>query len=231
MSPSDSRVLLVVVSVFVITFVLVCAVASILLRRRSGDPSRPSTWHFSFGTRLPVSKRTFDFAARQTAGAMSPPNVSAETRETLDALARLRGVFAGVYRVLMLIVGLIGLVAAGALFHTHTPGNMHGLPGAIILLLALGALLSALVPPPSVAPDMEPIDRRLLDKIKVRVTNSEPRTISLTAAELERAAALVRQGRDITDAARAVYRDYDVLDEAERRAMESMLAQAIEKRG
>ena len=231
MSPSDSRVLFVVVGVFIVTFVLVCAVAYILLRRRSADSSQPSTWHFSFGTHLPVSKRTFDFTARQAAAAMSPPNVSAETRETLEGLARLRGVFAGVYRVLMMIVGLIGLVAAGALFHTHTPGNMHGLPGAIILLLALGALLSALVPPPSVAPDMEPIDRRLLDKIKVRVTTSEPRTISLTAADLERAAALVRQGRDISDAARAVCPEYDALDEPEKRAIESMLAQAIEKRG
>jgi hypothetical protein len=131
----------------------------------------------------------------------------------------------------MIVVGLIGLAGSAALFHTHTPGNMHGLPGAIILLLALGALLSGLIPGPSVAPDMEPIDRRLLDKIKVRVTTSEPRAISLTAADLERGAALVRQGRDISDAARAAYRDYDALDEPEKRAMESMLAQAIEKAG
>ena len=227
MSPSDSVPIL-VGGVFVVTFVLVCAVAYVVLRRWSADSSRPSTGHFSFGTRLPVSKRPFDFVSRQAAAAIATPEVSPETRGRLEGLGRLRRRFVAVYRVIMIAVGLIGLAGAAALFHTHTPGNMHGLPAAIILLLALGALLSGLVPGPSIAPDMEPIHRRLLDKIKVRVVTSEPRAISLTAADLERAAALVRQGRDISDAARAAYRDYDTLDEPEKRAMETMVAQAIE---
>ena len=230
MSPSDSVPIL-VGGVFVVTFVLVCAVAYVVLRRWSADSSRPSTWHFSLGKRLPVSKRTFDFVSRQAAAAISTPEVSPEIRGRLEGLARLRRTFVAVFRVIMIAVGLIGLAGAAALFQTHTPGNMHGLPAAIILLLALGALLSGLIPPPSVAPDMQPIDRRLLEKIKVRVTTSEPRSISLTAADLKRAAALVRQGRDISDAARAAYSDYDALDELEKRAMESMLARAIEKAG
>ena len=225
----ESTLLLIIAAAFVTSFLVVCAVAYLLMTRRAGGPPRTSTWQFSFGGRLPVSKRTFDFVSRQAATAMSPPEVSTETRATLEGLARLRGIFAGVYRATMLIVGLIGLVGAAALFHTHTPGNMHGLPGAIILLLALGALLSGLIPPRSVAPDMEPIDRRLLDRIKVMVTTSEPRTISLSHSDLERAAALLRQGRSIRDAARAAYPDYEALDETEKRAVESMLAQAIDK--
>jgi hypothetical protein len=70
MSPSDS-VSILVGGVFVVTFVLVRAVAYVVLRRRSADSSGPSTWHFSSGTRLPVSKRTFDFVSRQAAAAIS----------------------------------------------------------------------------------------------------------------------------------------------------------------
>jgi hypothetical protein len=218
----NDPMLLLIAGVFVVTFITVCAAAYVLLaKRRTDGPA--TTWKFELQSRLPVSKHTFERIA------MARPRVSEATRAQLNQLERARGVFVSVYRVLFISVGLAGLIAGILLLRSHTPANMLGLYGAIVVLFALGALLNGIVPGPSVVP-MEPLSRVHLDqlkqKIKVQVFTSEPLTVTLSAAEIRAAREMLRRGVPIADAVGAVYPGYEGLVESDKRALECVLRQA-----
>ena len=224
----DNPMLLLIAGVFVVTFITVCAVAYVLLaKRRTDGPG--STWKFDIQSRVPVSKHTFERIAHGAAAAAARPQISEATRAQLNQLDRARGVFVAVYRVLFIGVGLAGLTAGILLLRSHTSGNMHGLPGAIIVLLSLGALLKGIVPGPSVAP-MEPLDQvhleQLKEKINAQVLTSEPLTVRLSAPEIQAASEMLRRGVPISDVLRTVYRGYTDLSESDRRALEFALRQA-----
>ena len=220
--------LLLVAGVFVVTFIAVCAVAyALLAKRRTDGPA--TTWKFELQSRLPVPKQIFERIADGTAAAMARPQISQATRAQLNQLDRARGLFVAVYRVLFISVGLAGLTAGILLLRSHTSGNMHGLPGVIVVLLSLGALLKGIVPGPSVVP-MEALDQVHLDqlkkKTKVRVLTSEPLTVRLSAPEIQAAGEMLRRGVPIADAVRAVYPGYERLSESDKRALEFAFRQA-----
>ena len=223
-------VLPLVIGVFIVTFVVVCAIAYVVLSsKRTGQQNDVSTLHLRFSSRLPISKGVFDLIGRTAAAAVSRPHVEPSTRIFLDRLAAKRFWFVRFYKAAMISIGLVGLTAAIALFRAHTPANMLGLPAAIILLLSLGAILSGLVPPSSVQPVVAPIDPRLLEKIKVHVSPDAPLTVSLSDSDVKRAADLLRQGLPVAVAARAIYADYDKLNEFEQRAFESALRRSVKR--
>jgi hypothetical protein len=159
----DSGPLVLIIScVFIVAFIVVCAIAYLLLAK---GQSTESAWHLQFRGRVPVSKPTFERIATATAAAMRTPDVSATTRARLDALAGTRRTFVVVYRTVMIAVGLVGLTGAALLLRSHTPANMNGLPGGIILLLSLGALLNGLIPGPSIKPE-EPLGNDQRERIR-----------------------------------------------------------------
>ena len=225
----NDPMLLVVAAIFILTFVSVCAVAYVVLakRRRQGDQT---TWDLQMDARLPLTKDNFVRAVEATAAAVSVPEVTPATRANFERLDRARGTFVSIYRTILITVGLAGLVAGGLLVRSHTPGNMNGLPGAIVLLLALGALLTGLVPGPSVRP-VEPLDPELLrqmrEKISVRTITAEPITVKLGEADVRRISEMLRRGTSPGDALRAVYPDFDTLGESERRWLESMISNYV----
>jgi hypothetical protein len=224
----NDPMLLLIAGVFVVTFITVCAAAYVLLAKRRTD-GLATSWKFELQSRLPGSKHTFERIAAGTAATMARPRISEATRAQLNQLERARGVFVSVYRVLFISVGLAGLIAGILLLRSHTPANMLGLYGAIVVLFALGALLNGIVPGPSVVP-MEPLSRVHLDqlkqKIKVQVFTSEPLTVTLSAAEIRAAREMLRRGVPIADAVGAVYPGYEGLVESDKRALECVLRQA-----
>jgi hypothetical protein len=222
----DPRWLGVIAGVFVLTFLAVCGIAYLLLARRTRHSPGGSTWQFNMQGQVPVSKGAVDLISKAAAVGMSRPELTPGTRARLGAMAGSRGTFVTIYRVLMIAIGLIGLTAAGFLIRAHTPGNQYLLPGGILALLSLGALLNGLIPGPSIVP-VEPLEPDLFDNIKVEVTTGSPLTISLSELDIQQAAHALRQGLSITDAARAVHEGYDQLDEVEKRAFESALEQAV----
>jgi hypothetical protein len=112
----------------------------------------------------------------------------------------------------------------------HTPANMMGLPGAIVLLLALGALLKGLVPGPVLTP-VAPLDPELLrqmrEKISVRVITGEPIAVKLGEADIRRVSDMLRRGSSPGDALRAVYPNFDSLRDGEKRWLESTISNYI----
>jgi hypothetical protein len=220
--------LLIVGAVFVATFIAVAAVGYLLLRKARTDGTTP-TWHFQLQTRLPVSKPAFDQISRATEAALATPTTSPATRAQFDQLDRARNVFVSVYRVVMILVGLAGATGGALLIRSHTPGNMQGLPGGIILLLSLGALLNGLIPPRSIRP-ISPLEPAVLDeakkKIRIGVSHSAPLQITLSATDLQRAAESLRLGVPVAEVARGLYPSYDTLDDMERHALESLIRQA-----
>lgn len=229
----DDPTMLLVAGVFVVTFVAVCAVAFFLLAKRRPTGGGPATtWKFEVQGRLPVSKETFERIADVTAAAVETPEVSEASRAYFDRLDQARGVFVSVYRILFITVGLAGLVGGVLLLRSHTPANMLGLPGGIVVLLSLGALLKGLVPGPSVMP-IEPLGQGLVDqmreKIKVQVLTPEPLTVRLGEPEVRKAGEMLRQGAAIADVVRAVYPAYDGLSDFEKRAIESAIREATGK--
>lgn len=219
----------VVVAVFVVTLIAVGCFAFWLLKPRRN--SRPTTWRFQAVTRLPVSQRTFDRVAAATAAAMTTPESNAPSHGRLDALRSKRGAFVRVYRIAMISVGLVGLTAGAWLLWSHTPANMNGLLGGILLLVSLWPLLNGLVPGPSIVPVVEPLTPAVLDQIKrkmsVQVVTAEPLAVALTESEIRLAREMLRQGASLREVARAVYRQYDGLSEADQRGVELALAQYL----
>jgi len=226
----DPRWLWVIAGAFVLTLLAVCGIAYLLLARRTSHSPGSSTWQLNALSRSPVSKGAVDLISQTVALGMSRPKLTPETRARVDALATSRGTFVTIYRVLMIAVGLVGLTAAAFLARSHTPANMNLLPGGILALLSLGALLNGLIPGPSIV-GVEPIDPDLLDKIQIKVTPGSPLTISLSESDVQQAAEALRQGLSIADAARAVYPGYDRLGELEQRALESALEHAVKASG
>lgn len=224
----DDPMLLLVAGVFILAFAAVCAVAYVLLAKRH-PTGGPTTWKVERQGRLPVSKETFNRIAEGTAAAVARPEMSDATRAQFDQLDRARGIFVSVYRIVFITVGLAGLVGGILLLRSHTPANMLGLPGGIVVLLSLGALLKGLVPGPSVTP-MEPLDRKYLDqlkeKIRVQVITPDPLTVRLGEPELRKASEMLRQGLPIADVVRAVYPAYEGLSDFEKRAIESAIREA-----
>lgn len=223
----NDPMLLVVAAVFILTFVGVCAVAYVLLarRRREGEQT---TWQFD--ARLPLTRESLERVAAATAAAVSVPEVTPATRAGFERLDRLRGTFVSIYRIVMITVGLVGLVAGGLMFRAHTPANMMGLPGAIVLLFAAGALLKGLVPGPALTP-VEPVDpellRRMREKISVRVITGEPIAVKLGEAEIRRVSEMLRRGSSAGDALRAVYPNFDSLGDSEKRWLESTMSNYV----
>lgn len=226
--------LLLVAAVFIVTFVAVCALGYALLgkRRREGHGS---TWRVEFGARLPVSEEhSFQRIAETTRAAVSPPRLDPETRATLDDLASLRRGFVSLYRTVLIAAGLAGLIAGGLLLKSHTPANMNGLPGAIVCFLALGALMSGLVPGRSVKP-IEPLDpelrRQMGEKINVQVITAPLLEVTLGASEIRRLSDMLQQGASTPDALRAVYPAFDTLGDTERRWLESTFEKHVRDLG
>jgi hypothetical protein len=205
----------------------VCAIAYLLLAK---GRSTQSAWQLQFRGVSPVSKPTFEHTGKATAAAMPGPDVRAATRARLDAFGGTRRTFVVVYRTVMIAVGLVGLTGAGLLLRSHTQANMNGLPGGILLLLSLGALLNGLIPGPSIEP-VEPLTNDLRDqirnRIKVQVTTPEPLTVALNETQLRRAAEMVRQGVSPDDAARASSAAYDSLSETDQQAIAVAVAQYL----
>jgi hypothetical protein len=226
---SEDPGLLLVAGVFVLTFVLVCGVAYGLLlkgRRRGGG----STWHVQFGSELPVSKETFDAASHAVERAVTPPWASASTVATLDGLERVRRGFAWVYRTGFILGGIAGIGAGIMLLLSHTPANMQGLPGAILFLLGLGAMINGLIPPRSVA-NVEPLAPELLrqmrEKISVEVKTLEPLEVKLGKSEIQRLSAMIIDGTPIGEALGDVYPAYEELSELVNRWLESTLSKHL----
>jgi hypothetical protein len=225
----NDPMLLVVAAIFILTFVSVCAVAYMVLakRRREGDQT---TWDLQLGARLPLTKDNFVRAAEATAAAVSVTEITPATRANSERLDKARGTFVSIYRTILITVGLAGLVAGSLLVRSHTPGNMNGLPGAIVLLLALGALLTGLVPGPTVRP-VEPLDPELLrqmrEKISVSTITAEPIAVKLGEADVRRVSEMLRRGSSPGDALRVVYPDFDTLGDSERRWLESMISNYV----
>ena len=223
----DDPILLVIGGVFILAFMLVCAVAYLLLAR--GD-SRQSGWRFDFQSRLPVSKRAFEHLAKATAAAIAKPEISAATRAQLDKLGGKRRTFVVFYRTVMIAAGLAALTIAVLLLRSHTPANMNGLPGGIILLISLGLLMNGLIPGPSIVP-VEPLSADLLDqmknKIKLQAITAEPLTVALNESQMRLGAEMLRQGVSLADVARSVYANYDGLSETDKRSIEVAVAQCL----
>lgn len=224
----DDPILLVIGGVFILAFMLVCAVAYLLLAR--GD-SRQSGWHLHFQSRLPVSQRTFEHIANATAAAIAKPEISAARRAQLDELGGKRGAFVVFYRTVMIASGLVALTAAVSLLRSHTPANMNGLPGGIVLLISLGLLMNGLIPGPSIVPVVDPLNADLVNqiknKIKLQVSTAEPLTVALNESQMRLGAEMLRQGVSLADVARAVYANYDGLSETDKRSIEVAVAQCL----
>ena len=225
----DDPMLLLIAGVFILTFVAVGTLAYLLIgNRRSDGPA--TTWQFQFQRRLPVSKRTFELISRATHAGMERPSISPQTRGQLDRLDQARGVFVSIYRVLMIGVGLAGLTGGVLLLRSHTPANMNGLPGAIVLLFSLGALLKGLVPDPSIRPRWNRSSPGLLEqfkrKINVQVSTLQPLRVTLSEADMRRAAEMLDRGVPIADVARAVHGEYEGLSDHDRRSVEAVIEQA-----
>lgn len=223
----DPAMLLLIGGIFIATFLAAGAIAWIVLAKaRSGGDA--TTWKVDLQGTLPVSKQTFDRIAEAAAASLERPRVGDATRAHLDQLARTRGLFASAYRIIMVGVGLAGLAGGILLLRSHTPANMNGLPGGIVVLLSVGALLKGLAPGPSVVP-MEPLDRAsraaMKEKIQVKVS-TQPLTVRLSESDLHDAGEMLRLGVPIAEAVRAVYPQYDSLDELDRRALESAIRRA-----
>src|SRR5688572_1733700 len=124
--------MLLVVGVFLLTFVAVSVIGFVALSRGRREERGATTWRLNFGGRIPVSEASFQRIADETRAAVEVPKASAEVRETLNSLDSVRRGLAVGYRTLMILVGLAGLVGGILLVRSHTPGNMQGLPGAII---------------------------------------------------------------------------------------------------
>lgn len=242
----DASVELVVAAVFVTTFVIVGAVAYLVLFRgtttdrqataataeRAGRPSGAgSTWSFEITGRLPISREASDPIVDGVRDAMRPPEPSARQVQDVEPLDAIRGVLVKVYRGLFITIGLIGLTAAAFMFRAHTPANMLGLPAGIVLVLSLGALLNGVIPSRSVTGWTERIDfRPLLKNVHVNVHHAEPLRLSLTESQSQRAIDLIKQGLPLSEAARTVYPDFDRLDAFARQALESALQELAKAR-
>jgi hypothetical protein len=200
-----------------------------LLGKAKPRQSEPGTWDIQLGGRLPVSEKTFHRIADLTSKAFSKPKVTPEGKALLDALGRSREPAAKLYRMLMLTVGLIGLAFGLLLLRDATPGNMQALPASIILLLACGALLNAVVPSRQIR-GAAASEHGFSDRFKFEVTKAEPQTLRLTEADIERGAAVLGQGLPLEEAARAAYPAYDLLDQFGKQAMLGALKQSIKRR-
>jgi hypothetical protein len=216
---SEWALLVLAAAVFLVVLAAVLAVAYLLVRaKKRPGPGPTSTFEVNLGGRLPVSKTTFDRLEKVTVAAFSKPEVTPEKRAYLDRLSRSRAIALKMYRILMLVAGLIGMAVAVALWRDATPGNMQLLPASIILLLSVAALLNAWFPSRSLrAP--EPFEPGLLDRINVQVLRPQPTTLTISEADVERYAQFTRQGLSPEEAAQAAYSDFERLDEAEKQAL------------
>jgi hypothetical protein len=131
----------------------------------------------------------------------------------------------------MIASGLVALTAAVLLLRSHTPANMNGLPGGIVLLISLGLLMNGLIPGPSIVPVVDPINADLVDqiknKIKLQVSTAEPLTVALNESQMRLGAEMLRQGVSLADVARSVYANYDSHSETDKRSIEVAVAQCL----
>jgi hypothetical protein len=228
-------VMLLVVAVFLVTFVVVFGVAYLLLfgkrKTTKTTPSGPATWSTEVSASLPVSPETVDLMTNAVAQVFEKPQLTPQQTAYVQQLSHVRGVFVKMYRGLLIGVGIAGLVASALLLLSHTPSNMLGLPGGIVLLLSLMALLSGLVPSQSITGMSTAVDfRPLLNKINVQVHRAEPLRVSMSEADMNRAVEMIKDGLPISDAARAVYPEFDRLDGFGRQALESALQELARRR-
>jgi len=223
----SSEVGLVAAGVFVIVFVIVCAVAYWIVRKGTPGPQGTTAWQFNMTRQLPVSKPAFDRVAHLTAKAIAPPTISPEKRLMIENLAPVRNALAVFYRVTMVVSGLCVIGGSIVLFRQADSGNMLGLPAAIILLLGLGALLSGLNPNRTIDP-VAPLDRELFKNIHVHVSN-QPLTIDLNRFDLMKAGEMFRQGSSPSEVARAVYPHYNELSDTDKGVVEEALAQWLNR--
>ena len=219
---ADNPVMLLVAAVFLLTFVAVCVIGFVAFSRGRREGAA-TTWRLS-SSGLPVSQASFETLANETRAATAIPEVTPAVRETLYSLQSVRRGLAIFYRSGLIVAGLAGLAGGILLLRSHTPANMQGLPGAIIILLSLGALLSGLVPSRTVDPgDPLPPDmlRQMRDRISIQITDPAVTQVRLGESQLKRIADMVGAGSTMSDALRAVYPAYDGLSRAEQRWLES----------
>jgi hypothetical protein len=210
-------------AVFVITFVIVCAVFW-LFRQGKAGPRGATTWRVDATRQLPVEKPTFDALASLTEEALASRPVTPAAREAAQSLGRVRDTVARLYRITMTLVGVCGIAFSIVLFRQADSGNMLGLPAGIVLLLSLGALGSGLIPSRTVDP-VAPIDPELFKNIHVHAS-TQPMEIRLDRVDLIRASEMLRAGASPADVARAIHPDYDTLQEFEKTAVQHAIAAA-----
>jgi hypothetical protein len=232
--------------VFVATFVIVFAVAYRLFVDRkkpaAGEagpaphdvtqvPDDATTFEVSTSGTLPVSPGTVDLASRVVDAFVKRPPPFPEHAATMERIASFRGALFTGYRGVMILIGVLGSVAGAGLLLSHTPANQLGLPGGILLLLSLGALLNGLVPKRSLADTIGPLDfRPLLDKVQININQNQPLRVSMTEAQMTRAVEMIRDGLPISEAARTVYPEFDRLDTFSKAALESALQEMAKSR-
>ena len=220
---------LVVGAVFVLTFLVVCAVAFKLTVKKEPGPPGSSSFRINLGGKLPVSSQAgFERLGEFTAAALSRPELTPEKRAGLERLGNVRDKLDRVRRGILTTVGLAGLAGAWLLYSQATPANMLLLPAGIVFLLSLGALISGMFPRRSIVAGGE-IDPALLDKIQVQVSRPETLTVQLTDEDLLQASDMLRQGWSWDDVSRAMHPGYDGLGDVEKQAVQAALQQAIRK--
>jgi len=217
-----------VAGVFVLTFVLVCVGAYWLLKgtRMSHDgDSQGLSFQIQTSRELPVDTQTFDSIASAVQTGLKKPAVPPTTQAFFKDIDKTRAALVSVYRVVMVCVGVAGLTVSFLMFREATSANLMTLPAALIGLFSLGALGKGLIPDRTLQP-VEPIERALLDKIRVQ-TSVQPLTINLGQFEIMKAAEMLRGGSSLEDVARAVYPSYERLQEFEKLPVQQLLAKAV----
>lgn len=195
--------------------------------KKKPGPAGASTFELNFGGRLPVSKTTFDGLEKVAVAAVSRPEMTPERRSFLDWLSRSRAAALNMYRISLFSVGLVGIVAAAALWRDATPANMQLLPASIILLFSLGAIFEAWIPNRRFRGSDPPAGSFPLNRINVNITKAEPDTLTLTNDDIERVRQFMRQGLSLERAASAAYSGFSGLDEFEKRALLDGLQKVI----
>lgn len=224
----DGTLPLLVAGVFLVTFLIVFAVAYFLFANKTTEAPRTSTWLDITG-RLPAWKRAVNPTISAVSAALSNPPTTVEPPTRPEALPGAGSTFMLFYRGLMITTGLVGLLASFLMFTAATSAIRVRLLAAIVLVLSLVALWRGIIPGQKIA-GLQTVDfRPRLDTLGAQVARHEPLTFSFDDSDVSRAADMVRQGLSVADAARAVYPEFDRLDGVVKQALESAVEQSVKE--
>src|SRR5688572_16242617 len=132
---------IIVLAVFVLTFVLVAVLAWIIVRNVTANRTKDSaTWRFSTNIPLPRSQVTFNRLTQVGAKAMSRPSLTSEQQQFVTGLATTRKKLASVVRLAFIGAGLGGIGLSIAIYRDYRDDDMILLPVGILFLLSVGTL-------------------------------------------------------------------------------------------